>query len=103
MEKKFEDLDDVIDGSDPKKTLKPGYHVCNACIISKKEKQPIEVYSKIYSTISKEFVSTNSYTKESIEEVINKLTDEMLKYASNMEFEKAAELRDKIKELEKGV
>ena len=37
---------------------------------------------------------------ESIEDIINKLTDEMLKYASNMEFEKAAELRDKIKELE---
>ena len=37
---------------------------------------------------------------ESIEQVINKLTDEMLKYAANMEFEKAAELRDKIKELE---
>ena len=35
-----------------------------------------------------------------IEDVINKLTDEMLKYAANMEFEKAAELRDKIKELE---
>lgn len=38
---------------------------------------------------------------ESIEDVINKLTDEMLKYAANMEFEKAAELRDQIKELEK--
>lgn len=37
---------------------------------------------------------------ESIEDIINKLTDEMLKYAKNMEFEKAAELRDKIKELE---
>ncbi len=37
---------------------------------------------------------------ETIEDVINKLTDEMLKYAANMEFEKAAELRDKIKELE---
>ena len=37
--------------------------------------------------------------EESIEDVINKLTDEMLKYATNMEFEKAAELRDKIKEL----
>ena len=34
-----------------------------------------------------------------IQEVIDKLTDEMLKYASQMEFEKAAELRDKIKEL----
>ena len=37
---------------------------------------------------------------ESIEDIISKLTDEMLNYARNMEFEKAAELRDKIKELE---
>ncbi len=34
-----------------------------------------------------------------IQQIIDKMTDEMLKYASNMEFEKAAELRDKIKEL----
>ena len=39
--------------------------------------------------------------EENIDNIINKLTDEMLKHASNMEFEKAAELRDKIKELEK--
>ena len=38
---------------------------------------------------------------ETPESIINKLTDEMLKAASEMEFEKAAELRDKIKELEK--
>ena len=38
---------------------------------------------------------------ENIEEVITELTDQMLQLASNMEFEKAAELRDKIKELEK--
>ena len=37
---------------------------------------------------------------ESVEDIIAKLTDEMLRYAANMEFEKAAELRDKIKELE---
>ena len=37
---------------------------------------------------------------ENIDEIITKLTDEMLKYASKMEFEKAAELRDKIKELQ---
>ena len=36
---------------------------------------------------------------ESMEDIITKLTDEMLKYAADMEFEKAAELRDKIKEL----
>ena len=38
---------------------------------------------------------------ESIEVIINNLTDEMLKCAAKMEFEKAANLRDKIKELEK--
>ena len=38
---------------------------------------------------------------QSIEEIISELTDEMLKSATQMEFEKAAELRDKIKELEK--
>ena len=37
---------------------------------------------------------------ESIEDIINKLTEQMLIHAKNMEFEKAAELRDKIKELE---
>lgn len=39
--------------------------------------------------------------EEDIKEAITKLTDEMLEAASKMEFEKAAELRDKIKELEK--
>ena len=38
---------------------------------------------------------------EDIKDVITKLTNEMLRYAADMEFEKAAELRDKIKELEK--
>ena len=37
--------------------------------------------------------------EESVEKIIEKLTEEMLKCAENMEFEKAAELRDKIKEL----
>ena len=39
--------------------------------------------------------------EDDIKDVITKLTDEMLKYAAEMEFEKAAEIRDKIKELEK--
>jgi len=38
---------------------------------------------------------------EDIKTTIIKLTDEMLEYAAKMEFEKAAEIRDKIKELEK--
>ena len=37
---------------------------------------------------------------ESIDDIISRLTDEMLRCAQDMEFEKAAELRDKIKELQ---
>ena len=65
-------------------------------------------------TISKSVRDTISITKQEdigveyrmesaddIKNTITKLTDEMLKYAASMEFEKAAEIRDKIKELEK--
>lgn len=55
------------------------------------------------SIIEEAEIKYNISKDESIEDIINKLTDEMLKYASNMEFEKAAELRDKIKELESSV
>ncbi len=37
---------------------------------------------------------------EDIKAVIDKLTAEMIAHAQNLEFEKAAELRDKIEELE---
>ena len=55
----------------------------------------------IKATYQTEAIATKDIKQgESIEEVINRLTDEMLKYAQNLEFEKAAEIRDKIKELE---
>jgi len=40
-------------------------------------------------------------SEQDIKDLISKLTDQMLEFASKMEFEKAAEIRDKIKELEK--
>ena len=59
------------------------------------------VRDTIKATILEEAKTKYNISKEeSIEDIIAKLTDEMLNYARNMEFEKAAELRDKIKELE---
>ena len=56
----------------------------------------------IKATIVEDLQSEYGINKdESAQDIISKLTDEMLKHAQNMEFEKAAELRDKIKELEK--
>ena len=40
---------------------------------------------------------------ETLEQAIDRLTDEMIAAAQNLEFEKAAELRDKIKELEQNL
>ena len=64
--RKFEDLDRVIDASSKDKKISNGYHVCEAVALTKKELQPISIYSKIYSCQSKGFISKNSYTKESI-------------------------------------
>ena len=59
------------------------------------------VRDTIKATILEEAETKYDISKEgSIEDVIAKLTDEMLRHAAAMEFEKAAELRDKIKELE---
>ncbi len=81
--KKFEDLDEVMDASDPEKRVTKGYHVCEAVILSKKEKQPFSVYSEIYSCKSDNFISKNKYTMESIDTVIK-----VLKRKSNMIFDR---------------
>ena len=67
--KKFEDLDRVIDASSVNKEVVNGYHICEAVILTKNEKQPISVYSKIYSCQSDDFKSMNEYTKQSIDKV----------------------------------
>jgi len=64
--KKLEDLDRVIDASSKDRKIVNGYHVCEATILSKNEKQPISIYSKIYSCKSDNFISKNTYTMESI-------------------------------------
>lgn len=69
--KKLEDLDRVIDASSPDKRIVNGYHVCEATILTKNEKQPISIYSKIYSCKSKSFESKGTYTLKSIKAVEN--------------------------------
>ena len=59
-----------------------------------------DIRETIKATVIEDIQSEYNIGKdESIEDIISRLTDEMLKHAANMEFEKAAELRDKIKEL----
>ena len=63
-----------------------------------------DIYDDIRATIIEEDEEGNNIelkTTEDIDSLINKLTDQMLKYAKDYEFEEAAKVRDKIKELEK--
>ena len=62
-----------------------------------------DIFEEIKATIIEEDEKGEKIqikSKEDLEALINKLTDEMLSYAQDMEFEKAAEVRDRIKELE---
>lgn len=81
--RKFEDLDSVLDASSLKKEIVPGYHVCEAVVLTKNEKQPISLYSKIYSCKSNDFISMNKYTTDSIDAVRN-----VLKRKCNMIFDR---------------
>lgn len=65
---KLEDLDRVVDASSQDKKIVNGYHVCEATVLTKNQKQPMSIYSKIYSCKSADFKSKNTYTLESINE-----------------------------------
>jgi excinuclease ABC subunit B len=63
-----------------------------------------DIYDDIRATIIEEDEQGNDIelkTAEDIDSLINKLTDQMLKFAKDYEFEEAAKVRDKIKDLEK--
>ena len=69
--RKLEDLDRIIDASSQDKKIVNGYHVCEATVLTKNKKQPMSIYSKIYSCKSKDFISKNTYTLESIKSTEN--------------------------------
>ena len=75
---KLEDLDRVIDGSSQDKKIVNGYHVCEATVLSMNNKQPMSIYSKIYSCKSKTFISKNTYTLESIEAAENMIGEKFI-------------------------
>lgn len=76
--KKLEDLDRVIDGSSQDKKIVNGYHVCEATVLSMNNKQPMSIYSKIYSCKSKNFISKNTYTLESIKAAENMIGEKFI-------------------------
>ena len=73
--KKLEDLCTVRDASSKEDRYVNGYHICEVVGLTKNEKQPISLYSKIYSTEISGFISCPEETKVSEKEVIKKLRE----------------------------
>ena len=63
-------------------------------------KKEIRETIKATYQVAEDAVDYGIKENESVEDVINRLNDEMVKYAQNLEFEKAAEIRDKIKKIQ---
>ena len=75
---KFEDLGIVRDGSSRNKAYEKGYHHTEIVGITEKMKQPISIFSKIHSSISKDYVSNNTVTFEGLDKVIDLLKERKL-------------------------
>ena len=72
---KLEDLCVVRDASSQIDRYVNGYKVCEYCALTIKEKSPISLYSKIYSTVSEEFKSENEETIKGENKVIDLLKE----------------------------
>ena len=72
---KFEDLGIVRDGSSKNKTYEKGYHVTEIVGLTQNKKQPISLFSKVHSSVSKEYVSANSITFEGLNRIITILQE----------------------------
>lgn len=77
--KKFEDLGIVRDGSSLKKSYEKGYHVTEIVGLTENMKQPISIFSKIHSSTSKDYVSSNTVTFEALDSVCTLLDERNLK------------------------
>ena len=94
-----ESMEKAISETNRRRKIQEEYNKKNG-IIPKTIKKSVRDNIKV-TDVKEIEVEYNLEKSEDIKETISKLTDEMLKCATEMEFEKAAELRDKIRELEK--
>ena len=72
--KKLEDLCTIRDASSQTERYVNGYEVCEYVALTEKEKSPISLYSKIYSTTSYDFKSENDETikgEDKVKEILN--------------------------------
>ena len=92
-------MDRAISETNRRRKIQEEYNIKNN-ITPQTIKKDIRETIKASYEVDDSTKSIDIAKEDDLETVINKLTDEMIKFAQNLEFEKAAEIRDKIKELE---
>ena len=96
-DKLTESMEKAISETNRRRGLQEEYNRVNNIVPQTIKK---DIRASIKASIVEEATNEYNISKEAdLQEIVDKLTEEMLKYASQMEFEKAAELRDKVKEL----
>lgn len=68
--KAFESLGVVRDGSSINNKYEKGYHVTEVVALSENEKQPISLYSRIHSSVEKNYSSMNTVTYEGLDTAV---------------------------------
>ncbi len=68
---KFEALGEVRDGSSKDKKIEKGYMVTEIVGLTAKEKQPVSLFSHIYSSKEKSYKSTNTILFQGLTQIIN--------------------------------
>ncbi len=91
-------MDKAISETNRRRKIQEEYNIKNNITPKTIQKEIRETIKATYQV--EESTSSILNKDESLEDAINRLTNEMISYAQNLEFEKAAEVRDKIKELE---
>ena len=91
-------MDKAISETNRRRKIQEEYNIKNNITPKTIQKEIRETIKATYQV--EETTSAILNKDESMEDAINRLTNEMINYAQNLEFEKAAEVRDKIKELE---
>lgn len=91
-------MDKAITETNRRRGIQEEYNRING-IVPKTIKKEIRETIRASYQVAEDGTNYMLEENETMEEAINRLTKEMIKYADNLEFEKAAEIRDKIKEL----
>ena len=93
-----ESMEKAIMETNRRRSIQEKYNIDNNITPTTIKKEVREAIKATYQQSNDTDFGINE--DESVEDAITRLTDEMIKFAKELEFEKAAETRDKIKELE---